>query len=289
MPASAFRGVEIPSTILESSSVAPAEPVRKVQRTPQAIYRSTEATPLVLARDHVSYGAAAVDDSHDANGDLENGHSKPEIPWLEDDVVDSDAPIVTLAIYVNFAANLILLAGKFAVVLSVPSVSVLASLVDAMLDFLSTVIVWITTVLIRKQDHYRYPIGRRRLEPLGVLIFSVIMITSFVQVGLEAITRLLSPDHEVIELSVATQGFPSPLPRLCHILTTRTAVFRPSPSCSVQSSSRVCAGSGAAWSITRAFKHCGFNLFFTLFYIYQLLTQSQSRRCTHWYGDQKAG
>ncbi|KAK4245633.1 hypothetical protein C7999DRAFT_33993 [Corynascus novoguineensis] len=202
MPASAFRGVEIPSTILEASSTTPAEPVRKVQRTPQAIYRSTEATPLVLARDHVSYGAAAVDDSHDANGDLENGYSKPEIPWLEDDVVDSDAPIVTLAIYVNFAANLILLAGKFAVVLSVPSVSVLASLVDAMLDFLSTVIVWITTVLIRKQDHYRYPIGRRRLEPLGVLIFSVIMITSFVQVGLEAITRLLSPDHEVIELGI---------------------------------------------------------------------------------------
>ncbi|KAH6854378.1 hypothetical protein B0I37DRAFT_361808 [Chaetomium sp. MPI-CAGE-AT-0009] len=198
MPASAFRGVEIPATIMETSSAPFGEPARKVVRTPKAIYCPTETTPLFSARDGGSYGSAA----DDGDDDPEAGRLKPEIPWLEDDMVDSDAPIVTLAIYVNFAANLILLAGKFAVVMSVPSVSVLASLVDAMLDFLSTVIVGITTWLIRKQDQYRYPVGRRRLEPLGVLIFSVIMITSFVQVALEAITRLASPDREVIELGI---------------------------------------------------------------------------------------
>ena len=45
---------------------------------------------------------------------------------------------------------------------SVPSVSVLASLVDAALDFLSTGIVWTTTWLISQQDQYKYPVGRRR-------------------------------------------------------------------------------------------------------------------------------
>jgi hypothetical protein len=204
MPASAFRGVEIPATIMETASTPPGEPARKVLRTPKAIYRPTETTPLFSARDGACYGAAIDDDDED----VETGRSKPEIPWLEDDVVDSDAPIVTLAIYVNFAANLILLAGKFAVIISVPSVSVLASLVDALLDFLSTVIVWITTWLIRKQDQYRYPVGRRRLEPLGVLVFSVIMITSFVQVALEAIQRLASPDHEIIKLYVRYLPFP---------------------------------------------------------------------------------
>ncbi|KAK4040508.1 hypothetical protein C8A01DRAFT_46141 [Parachaetomium inaequale] len=201
MPASAFRGVEVPATIMETSAASLGEPARKVLRTPRAIYSANETTPLFSARDAISYGGA-VDDHDDDDDDLETGHLKPEIPWLEDDVVDSDAPIVTLAIYINFAANAILLAGKFAVVISVPSVSVLASLVDAMLDFLSTVIVWVTTWLIRKQDQYRYPVGRRRLEPLGVLVFSVIMITSFVQVALEAIARLASPDREVIELGI---------------------------------------------------------------------------------------
>lgn len=42
----------------------------------------------------------------------------------------------------------------------------------------------------------------RRLEPLGVLVFSVIMITSFVQVALEAVQRLASPDRQIVELYV---------------------------------------------------------------------------------------
>ncbi|OTB08687.1 hypothetical protein M426DRAFT_316697 [Hypoxylon sp. CI-4A] len=155
---------------------------KRVKRTPKDIYRATETTPLF------------------ANDDEED---KPEIPWLEDDdELDSGDQIVTTAIYVNFAANLILLAGKIAVVISVSSMSVLASLVDAVLDFLSTVIVWTTTWLISRQDSYKYPIGRRRLEPLGVLVFSVIMITSFVQVALESMSRLASPEHELIEVGI---------------------------------------------------------------------------------------
>ena len=197
MPASAFRGVEIPATISEGSASTFGGPVRKVKRTPKDIYRPSETTPLFSSRSSV-----ALEDEGD-NDDVESGRPKPEIPWLEDDMVDSDAPIVTLAIYINFAANVILLAGKFAVIMTVPSVSVLASFVDAVLDFLSTVIVWITTVLIRRQDQYRYPVGRRRLEPIGVLVFSVIMITSFLQVALEAIQRLVSSDHEIIKLWVS--------------------------------------------------------------------------------------
>ncbi|KAK4165832.1 hypothetical protein QBC43DRAFT_207506 [Cladorrhinum sp. PSN259] len=199
MPASAFRGVEIPATIAEGSLSTFSEPPKKVKRTPKDIYRPTETTPLFSSRQSI-----AIDEDDD--NDVENGRPKPEIPWLEDDMVDSDAPIVTLAIYVNFAANVILLAGKSAVIMTVPSVSVLASLVDAILDFLSTVIVWITTVLIKRQDQYRYPVGRRRLEPIGVLVFSVIMITSFVQVALEAIQRLASTNHEVIRLGYSAIG-----------------------------------------------------------------------------------
>lgn len=204
MPVSAFRGgVEVPTTISEerqsSNQPEPSKPLHKIRRTPKDIYRPSETTPLFSRRpdeiwedgDDDRYGTLA-----EANGSTPT----PDIPWLEDEQLDHDAPIVTLAIYVNFAANLVLLVGKIIVVASVPSVSVLASLVDAMLDFLSTVIVWITTFLISRQDQYRYPIGRRRLEPLGILIFSVMMITSFVQVAMEAIARLASPDRTIIQL-----------------------------------------------------------------------------------------
>jgi len=40
------------------------------------------------------------------------------------------------------------------------------------------------------------------LEPLGVLVFSVIMIISFFQVAMQAIQRLASGDHDVIQLGI---------------------------------------------------------------------------------------
>lgn len=219
MTASAFRrGVEVPQTICEepstpSSSGQPmsssasgsglgsgsgsgsAVTAKKVKRTPKDIYRPTETSPLISG-----------ENSEDVDVDGDDGKLKPEIPFFDDDDIDSGARIVTIAIYVNFAANLILLLGKIAVIMSVPSVSVLASLVDAALDFLSTIIVWTTTTLIARQDQYEYPVGRRRLEPVGVLVFSVIMITSFVQVGLEAISKLAGDDYTVIQLTASAIG-----------------------------------------------------------------------------------
>lgn len=121
---------------------------------------------------------------------------------LEDDA-GSQSRVVTVAIYLNLAANTVLLIMKIVVVALSSSVSVLASLVDAALDFLSTAIVWTTTRLISHNDQYAYPVGRRRLEPVGVLVFSVIMITSFVQVGLEGFNKLSGPDHTIVRLTPA--------------------------------------------------------------------------------------
>ncbi|CAN8098774.1 unnamed protein product [Discula destructiva] len=221
MPASAFRrGIEVPNTISEEpgtpssngqSTNSPASASgsgsggtqsingpKKVKRTPKDIYRPAETSPLISVHN--------LRDEEFETEDEEDGKSKVEIPFLDDDDVDSGARIVTIAIYVNFAANAILLLSKMVVVLSVPSVSVLASLVDAALDFLSTVIVWTTTTLIARQDSYQYPVGRRRLEPVGVLVFSCIMITSFVQVAIEAISKLAGNDHQVIQLTGSAIG-----------------------------------------------------------------------------------
>ena len=159
---------------------------RKVKRTPREIYKvSTEQTPLL-----------AIEDDEDFDG------PNPEIPGMEDDSVETGDRVVQVAIYVNLAANAVLLAGKIAVIVLTSSLSVLASLVDAALDFLSTAIVWTTSRMIERQDQYQYPVGRRRLEPIGVLVFSVVMVTSFFQVALECFNRLNSGDHSIIELGL---------------------------------------------------------------------------------------
>jgi len=115
---------------------------------------------------------------------------------------EKEEHLINLAIRINFVANVLLLASKVAIIVLTSSMSMLAGLVDGVLDFLSTVIIWITTIMIRRQDRNRFPISRRRLEPLSVLIFSVIMVTSFFQVGLTSVNRLTSGDHTLVELSI---------------------------------------------------------------------------------------
>ncbi|KAK7908480.1 cation diffusion facilitator 10 [Apiospora marii] len=207
LPPSHFQGLEVPDTISEEPASADGSnnsPSANGHSTP-SVMGSSDSTALIKKVKRTPRDIYRQGRSEEEDGDVwdETLGPKPEIPWLEDDDdVDSGDRIVSLLIYVNFAANAILLAGKIAVILSVPSMSVLASLVDAALDFLSTVIVWTTTWLISRQDQYKYPVGRRRLEPIGVLVFSVIMITAFGQVAVESSNRLMGSNHEVIELTI---------------------------------------------------------------------------------------
>lgn len=94
---------------------------------------------------------------------------------------------------VNLAINVLLLAGKAVAVLSSSSVSLLASLVDSALDLLSTLIIFCASKLVAfksSESYFKYPRGKKNFEPLGVVIFSVLMIASFVQVLVESCERL---------------------------------------------------------------------------------------------------
>ncbi|KAF2024934.1 hypothetical protein EK21DRAFT_117333 [Setomelanomma holmii] len=166
----------------------------KVKRTPKNLYKvpeNDENTPL-LANDD------ALDDDEE-----EEVVSNPKLKeWVPEEDEDTESPIVKLALYVNLAANTALLIMKVIVAVMTSSLSVVASLVDAVLDFVSTAIIWVTSWMISRQDRYAYPVGRRRLEPIGVLVFSVIMITSFAQVGIEGISRLSGTDHSIVQLTI---------------------------------------------------------------------------------------
>lgn len=130
-----------------------------------------------------------------------------ETALLPEHRVDASSErIITIAIFVNFVANVFLLVAKIIVALTSSSLSVLASLVDSVLDFMSTAIIYSVSRIIQSKDwrtRYQFPVGRARLEPIGVLVFSVVMIVSFIQVGVEAVQRLLKEekDHEIVALS----------------------------------------------------------------------------------------
>ncbi|KAJ6466390.1 cation efflux family-domain-containing protein [Mycena sanguinolenta] len=98
-----------------------------------------------------------------------------------------------IALNVNILVNILLLSGKgFAVLLS-SSMSLLASFVDSALDLLSTAIIWGADLAAKREDvGAKYPTGKKRFEPLGVLIFSVCMIASFSQVLVESLKKLFA-------------------------------------------------------------------------------------------------
>ena len=96
--------------------------------------------------------------------------------------------------------------AKIIASLSSSSLSIIASLVDSCLDFLSTLIIYSVSRIVAHRDwksDYLFPVGKARLEPLGVLVFSVIMIVSFVQVIVEAGGRLVdeTSKFDIVTLS----------------------------------------------------------------------------------------
>lgn len=162
----------------------------RIKRTPHNLYRIPDETSPLLRPNQET----AEDHCH--------CHTIPDLDSNQGLSPEAEERLINIAIRINLVANVVLLVSKVAIMVLTNSMSVLAGLVDGVLDFLSTVIIWATTSLIRRQDRRRYPISRRRLEPLSVLVFSVIMVTSFFQVGLSSINKLTGDDHTLVELSV---------------------------------------------------------------------------------------
>jgi hypothetical protein len=148
--------------------------------------------------DGIAEGGGALQDTQ--------GFVEPFLPDEEQEKRQKARKSATRAININVIANILLLIAKGVAAFYSSSLSLIASLVDSALDLLCTVIVFVTNKLV--QWHLmslkkKFPVGRRRLEPLGILVFSIIMVISFLQILQESVTKLLSKGpHEAKELPV---------------------------------------------------------------------------------------
>lgn len=57
------------------------------------------------------------------------------------------------------------------------SLSIIASTLDSLLDLLAGAILWFTKYSMESYDVYNYPIGKSRIQPVGIVIFAAIMAT----------------------------------------------------------------------------------------------------------------
>ena len=113
------------------------------------------------------------------------------------------------AININVIANIALLIAKGIAAASSSSLSLIASLVDSALDLLCTAIIFTTHKMVEwhiSTLRKKFPVGRRRLEPLGILVFSIIMIISFLQILQESGEKLMKGSGKTATLPAVAVG-----------------------------------------------------------------------------------
>ena len=106
---------------------------------------------------------------------------------------------VAIAVRLSLVCNLVLLAGKAVAAYLSASMSIISSLVDSAVDLVSGVVVWYTNRSIKNTDFHEYPEGKSRLEPLGIVIVSVVMTVASIQLILTSITKMI---EETVDLDM---------------------------------------------------------------------------------------
>ncbi|CAL5392157.1 unnamed protein product [Camellia sinensis] len=96
------------------------------------------------------------------------------------------------AIYVSNIANLVLFVAKVYASYESRSLAVIASTLDSLLDLLSGFILWFTSHAMKKPNLYHYPIGKKRMQPVGIIVFASVMATLGLQILIESGRQLVA-------------------------------------------------------------------------------------------------
>ena len=103
-------------------------------------------------------------------------------------------------LYISLVANVILFSAKVYVFVQSHSLAVLASAVDSLLDLVSQLIVYLALRGSQDADEATWPVGRSRLEPIGIIVCASLMGMASLQVIYQSVWTLgygiLNPGQE---------------------------------------------------------------------------------------------
>ncbi|CAL9093409.1 unnamed protein product [Musa acuminata subsp. burmannicoides] len=95
------------------------------------------------------------------------------------------------AMKISNYANIALLALKIYATIRSGSIAIAASTLDSLLDLMAGGILWFTHLSMKNINIYKYPIGKLRVQPVGIIVFAAIMATLGFQVFVQALERLI--------------------------------------------------------------------------------------------------
>lgn len=146
-------------------------------------YNNQNAFIDMVLKQHSKYARVRADEKKGGNVD-------PEAGGRARGGDRGDPSAVRIAISGSFILNIVLFVLKILLVVQTMSLTVIASAVDSGLDLLSGYVLYATQKLISSSDPYTYPQGRRRLEPVGIIIFACIMGMASLQIFVEGLKAI---------------------------------------------------------------------------------------------------
>lgn len=125
------------------------------------------------------------------------------------DVIDEEQHLLEQAqheraMHISNWANVLLLAFKIYATIKSGSLAIAASTLDSLLDLMAGGILWFTHLSMKSINIYKYPIGKLRVQPVGIIIFAAVMATLGFQVLVQAIEQLIkdTPSNKMKEEQV---------------------------------------------------------------------------------------
>ncbi|KAK3402213.1 hypothetical protein B0T20DRAFT_504655 [Sordaria brevicollis] len=124
----------------------------------------------------------------------------------ERNTLEEDArykPKIKFAVNASFIVNFCLFVIQMYAAISTGSLALFATAADAFMDLVSSFVMLITSRLAARPSIYKYPVGRKRIETLGIILFCALMTTVSIQLLIESARNLGSGgEHEAEGLHI---------------------------------------------------------------------------------------
>ena len=186
MPSAATSGDKILMPRNRLSQVADIQRARSFHRVPdEDIARGRSSTPKE---------ARVADFSEKQNALVEELRELDDPQTSEDDKKESGdeaSSAAQRAIKFSFIANVVVVTCKVIAAISSGSIAVIASAIDSVLDIVSASVLYFTERAMRNVDTFKFPAGKTRLEPLGIVLFACVMGMAAVQIIQQSASRMI--------------------------------------------------------------------------------------------------
>ncbi|KAK3332151.1 cation efflux family-domain-containing protein [Cercophora scortea] len=128
------------------------------------------------------------------------GAQDEERATVEEDV--RYKPKIKFAVTASFCCNCFLFVIQMYAAIATGSLSLFATAADAFMDLVSSFVMLTTSRMAARPSVYKYPVGRTRIETLGIILFCALMTTVSIQLLIESGRHLATGARESEPLQI---------------------------------------------------------------------------------------